>query len=46
MFNGQSIQPAQLKQFLQNVLVRIQDNPKVANDHPLITTLETKINSL
>jgi len=46
MFNGQNIQPAQLKQFLQNVVVKIQDNPNTANDHPIVATLETKVNSL
>lgn len=46
MLNEQKIQPEQKKQFLQNVLVKIQDNPNVANDHPLIVTLQNQINSL
>jgi len=46
METGQKIQPQQLKTFLQNVVVKLQDSPSVANDHPLIVNFQNQINSL
>jgi len=46
METGQKIQPEQLKIFLQNVLVKLQDSPNIANDHPLVVNVENHINSL
>jgi hypothetical protein len=46
MFNGQNIQPEQKKQFLENVVVKLQNSSNVANDHPLIVNIQNQINSL
>jgi len=46
METEQKIQPEQLKTFFQNVVVKLQDSPNVANDHPLIVNFQNRIDSL
>ena len=46
MFNEQNIQSQQKKQFLENVVIKLQNNSNVANDHPLIVNIQNQINSL
>jgi len=46
METGQKIQPQQLKAFLETLVVKLQDSPNIANDHPLVVNVENQINSL
>jgi hypothetical protein len=46
METGQKIQPQQLKQALENIVVKLQESPAVANDHPLIVNFQNRINTL
>jgi len=46
METGQKIQPQQLKQALENIVVKLQESPIVANDHPLIVNFQNQINTL